>query len=113
MAEHADTPRSGHPIEVALCDFLDVLEGLVDVPTWSMDEQTTTRVAGLAARVAAGIGELEARSINQAQVLDLPGAAQCRNVGRWVQQTTGVTGRTARAKAKLAAALTGREPTRS
>ncbi|MFB9315670.1 HNH endonuclease signature motif containing protein [Nocardioides plantarum] len=113
MAQHTDTPGSGHPIEAFLCTVLDELKDLADVPTWSMDEKTTTRVVGLAARVAAGVAELEARSISQAEVLDLPGQVQCRNVGRWVQRTTGVTRRSARAKAKLAAGLGDLEPTRA
>jgi hypothetical protein len=113
MAEHTDTPGSGHPIEAFLCAVLDELKGLADVPTWSMDAQTTTRVVALAARVAAGVAEVEARSIHHAGVLDLPGAAQCRDTARWVQQTTGVTRRTARAKAKLAASLSDLEATRT
>ncbi|MFB9312746.1 HNH endonuclease signature motif containing protein [Nocardioides plantarum] len=113
MAQHTDTPGSGHPIKAVLCRFLDELKGLADVPAWSMDVETTIRVVGLGARVAAGVAELEARSIRQAEVLDLPGQTQCRNVARWVQQTTGVTGRSARAKAKLAAGLGDLEPTRT
>jgi hypothetical protein len=112
MAEHTDTPGSGHPIEAFLCSVLDDLKGLADVPTWSMDAPTTARVVALSARVAAGVAEVEARSIHQAGVLDLPGAAQCRSTARWVQQTTAVTRRTARAKAKLAGSLDGLEPTR-
>ena len=112
MAEHTDT-RSGHPIEAFLDAVLDGLTGLVDVPAWSMDEATTTRVVGLAARVAAGMAELEARSIRQAQALDLPAAGQCRSTARWLQQTTAVTGRTARAKTKLAGALVAVEATRT
>jgi hypothetical protein len=113
MAERTDTPGSGHPIEAFLCSVLDDLKDLADVPTWSMDASTTTRVVQLAARVAAGVAEVEARSIHHAGVLDLPGAAQCRDTARWVQQTTAVTRRTARVKAKLAASLTDLEPTRA
>ncbi|MFB9313583.1 HNH endonuclease signature motif containing protein [Nocardioides plantarum] len=113
MAEHTDTPGSGHPIEAVLCRFLDELKGLTDVATWTMDATTTTRVVALGARVGAGVAELEARSISHAETLDLPGAAQCRDVARWVQRTTGVTGRSARAKAKLATGLANLEPTRT
>jgi hypothetical protein len=96
MAQHTDTPRSGHPIEKFLCSVLDDLRALADAPTWSMDAATTTRVVALGARVAAGVAEIEARSITQAQVLDLPGAAQCRDTVRWLQLSTGVTRRTIR-----------------
>ncbi|MDO9456238.1 HNH endonuclease signature motif containing protein [Nocardioides sp.] len=113
MAEHTDTPRSGHPIEAFLCSVLDDLKGLADVPTWSMDGATTTRVVRLAAQVAAGVAEVEARSIGQADTLDLTGATQCRNLPRWVQQTTGVTRRTASAKVRLATSLRDLEPTRA
>lgn len=113
MAEHTDTPRSGHPIEAFLCSVLDDLDGLADAPTWSMDAATTTRVVALAARVAAGVAELEARSIHQADTLGLAAAAQCRDLARWVQQTTGLTRRTARARARLATCLAGLAPTRA
>ncbi|WP_140007344.1 HNH endonuclease signature motif containing protein [Nocardioides plantarum] len=78
-----------------------------------MDATTTTRVVALGARVAAGVAELEARSINQAETLDLPGVAGCRNTARWLRVTTGVTGRTARTKARLAKCLADLEPTRT
>jgi hypothetical protein len=113
MAEHTDTPRSGHPIEAFLCSVLDELQGLAAVPTWSMDSETTTRVVRLAARVAAGVAEVEARSIARADALELPAAAQCRDVRRWVQQTTRVTRRTAAAKVRLASSLSDLEPTRA
>ncbi len=116
MAEPTDTtatPRSGHPIEALLCTVLGDLQGLADVPVWSMDAATTTRVVALAARVAAGVAEVEARAIGQAQVLDLAGAAGCRDLARWVQGTTGATRRTARVKVRLASALSDLEPTRA
>ncbi|WP_148614265.1 HNH endonuclease signature motif containing protein [Nocardioides rubriscoriae] len=116
MAEHTDTtttPRSGHPIEALLCSVLDDLKGLADVPTWSMDAETTTRVVALAARVAAGVAEVEARAIGQAGVLGLPAEGQYRDTARWVQRTTGVTRRTARGKVRLAEALGDLEPTRA
>jgi hypothetical protein len=92
---------------------LDELEALVDVPTWSMDADTTTRVTRLAARVAAGVTEVEARSIAQADVLQLPAEAQCRDLRRWLQQTTGVTRRSAAAEVGLAMSLSTLEPTRA
>lgn len=113
MAEHTDTDRSGHPIEAFLRSTLDHLHHLADTPAWSMDEDTTTRVVRLAARVTASLAELEARTITQAAALDLPAAGQCRNLARWLQQTTDITRRTARTKTTLAAALAGLEPTRT
>ena len=112
MAEHTDTPRSGHPIEAFLSSVLEDLTSLADVPAWSMDVATTTRVVRLAARVAAGVAEVEARSIVQADALGVPDAAQCRDLRRWVQQSTGVTRRTAAAKIALASSLAHLEPTR-
>ncbi|MDB5244068.1 MAG: nuclease [Spirosoma sp.] len=112
MTKHTDTARSGHPIEEALRLVREILDGLADEPAWSMDAATTGRVVGLAAQVVAGVAEVEARGIAQAQALDLPGAAQCRNVARWLQQTTHVTGRTASAKARLAQSLGEHEVSR-
>jgi hypothetical protein len=112
MSKHTDTSRSGHPIEEFLCSVLADLEALTDAPAWSMDEATTDRAASMAARVAAGVAEVEARVIGQAAALDRPGAAQCRNVARWLQQTTQVTGRTAAAKARLATTLASLERSR-
>jgi hypothetical protein len=111
--ERTEAPRSGHPIEAFLCSVLDDLKALADVPAWSMDDATATRGVQLAARVAAGVAEVEARSIHQAVVLDLPGAAQCRSTGGRVRQTARVTARTARTKTRLAASLPGLEPTRT
>src|SRR5687767_1728847 len=116
MTEHHDTPRSGHPghpIEAFLCTVLDDLKTLTDTPTWTMDAATTTRVTQLAARVAAGITELEARSISHADTLGLPDQTQCRDLRRWVQHTTHVTRRTATHKVRLAASLRRHETTRT
>ncbi|MDO9457220.1 DUF222 domain-containing protein, partial [Nocardioides sp.] len=113
MTQHTATPGSDHPIEAFLCTVADELKGLADVAVWSMDEATTDRVVVLAAKVAAGVAEVEARVIGQAGVLDRPGAAGCRILKSWLRLTTNVTGRTASAKVKLAAALSAWEPTRS
>ena len=77
-----------------------------------MDDATTTRVVDLAARVAAGVAELEARAIGHAGTLDLPARSQCRDLRRWVQRTTAVTRRTASAKVRLAESLGSLEATR-
>ncbi|MFB9311976.1 HNH endonuclease signature motif containing protein [Nocardioides plantarum] len=113
MTKHQDPTRSGHPIESFLCSALDDLEGLADVPAWSMDEATTDRVVLLAARVAAGVAEVEARAIGQAVSLDRPGIAGCRGVTQWLRQLTNVTGRLAARKAALASSLAAWEPTRA
>jgi hypothetical protein len=113
MTKHTDTSRSGHPIEEFLCLVLAELKGLTGAPAWSMDEATTARVVKMSARVAAGVAEVEARGIGQAEALGLPGAAQCRGVAAWLRKATHVTGRTASAKAKLAASLTVHEASRT
>jgi hypothetical protein len=113
MAKHTDTPRSGHPIEQVLCTVIDELTGITDAPAWSMDADTTTRVVELAARAAAAVAEVEARSVGQAQSLDLPGQAGCKSTTRWLQNTTHVTYATAKAKVDLANALDGAEATRT
>lgn len=113
MTKRQDLPRSGHPIELFLCATRDALEGLADVPVWSMDDATTDRVVVLAAQVAAGVAELEARAVGQAETLGRPGAAQCRSVAQWLQVTTRVTGSAASAKARLATALRTHEATRA
>lgn len=113
MSEHTDTtPRSGHPVEVLLCSVLASLQEAVDLPVWSMDEATTDRVVVLAARVAAGVAEVEARVVGHGEAVGRPEAAQCRSVPRWLQQLTHVTARNASAKARLAAALPTLELTR-
>ena len=89
MAEDTRTDPPGHPVEAFLSTALDALKGLADATVWSMDAETTTRVVGLAARVAAGVAEVEARALGQAEVLGLPAVAGCRDLRRWVQQTTG------------------------
>lgn len=113
MTKRQDPSRSGHPIELFLCATLDALRDLADVAVWSMDEATTDRVVVMAARVAAGVAELEARAVGHAETLGRPGAAQCRSVRQWLRVTTRVSGREASAKARLAAALVAHEPTRA
>lgn len=116
MTGHHDTSRPGpttHPVEAFLGTVLDELKTLIDTPTWSMDAATTTRVVTLATHVAAGITELEARSIHHAEVLGLPADTQCRDLRRWLQKTTHVTRRTAAHKVRLAASLSGHEATRT
>jgi hypothetical protein len=78
-----------------------------------MDAETTTRVFTLAAQVAAGVAELEARAVGQAQDLDLPGQAGCKSTTRWLQNTTHATYTTAKAKVDLTKALDGAEATRA
>ncbi|MDO9455971.1 HNH endonuclease signature motif containing protein [Nocardioides sp.] len=78
-----------------------------------MDAATTDRVVVLAAKVAAGVAEVEARAVGHAGTLERPGAAGCRSLKTWLQVTTNVTGRSADRKAKLAAALGAWEPTRA
>jgi hypothetical protein len=113
MAKHTETPRSGHPIEQVLCTVIDELADIADVPAWSMNTDTTTRVVELAARAAAAVAEVEARSVGQAQSHDLPGAAGCKSTTRWLQNTTHVTWATAKAKVDLARALDGADATRT
>lgn len=113
MTTHTETPRSGHPIEEFLGAVLDDLKGLADVPAWSLDETSTDRVVALAARVAAGVAELEARTIHHAATLDRPAAASCRGLKQWLQLTTNVTARAAAAKVRLAGSLATLEPTRA
>jgi hypothetical protein len=113
MAKHTETPRSGHPIEALLCSLRDQIAGSVDLPAWSMDAETTTRVVTLAAQVAAGVAELEARAVGQAQAHDLPGQTGCTSTTRWLQNTTHVTHATAKAKVDLANALDDAEATRT
>jgi hypothetical protein len=113
MAKHTETPRSGHPIEQVLCTVIDELAAVADAPAWSMDADTTTRVVQLAARAAAAVAEVEARSVGQAQSLDLPGQTGCKSTTRWLQNTTRVTHATAKAKTQLANALNDAEATRA
>jgi hypothetical protein len=113
MAKHTETPRSGHPIEQVLCTVIDELAAVADAPAWSMDATTTTRVVELAARAAAAVAEVEARSVGQAQSLDLPGQTGCKSTTRWLQNTTRVTYATAKAKVDLATALVAAETTRA
>jgi hypothetical protein len=113
MTEHTETPRSGHAIEAFLRTALDDLTDLADVPVWSLDPASTDHVVRLAARVAAGLAELEGRVITHAQAIDRPGAAGCRGLRQWLQTTTNITARSAAAKARLATALATHEPTRT
>ncbi|MEO9325787.1 DUF222 domain-containing protein [Nocardioides sp. C4-1] len=113
MSEHSEVARSGHPIEEFLCGVLDELTGLAEVATWSLDEATMTRLVGLAARVVAGVAEVEARVIGQAVAAGLPDRASCRDIPRWLQQQTHVTRRAANAKVDLARALRELESTRA
>jgi ribose-phosphate pyrophosphokinase len=113
MAKHTETPRSGHPIEALRCSLRDEIADSSDLPAWSMDAETTTRVVALAAQVAAGVAEVEARAVGQAQALDLPGQTGCKSTTRWLQNTTHVTHATAKAKVDLATALAAAETTRA
>jgi hypothetical protein len=113
MTKHQEPTRSGHPIEQFLRTALDEVTALADVATWSMDEATTDRVVLLAAKLAASVAELEARTISHAVTLDRPAAAQCRSIQQWLRVHTNVTARTAARKAALAEALAAFEPTRS
>jgi hypothetical protein len=113
LAVHPGAPRSGHPIEEFLGAALEGLKALADTPTWSLDAAAATRCIQLAARLAAALTELEARTITHAAEAGLPAAAGCRDTRRWLQRTTGVSRRAAAAKTRHAAALAAHEATRA
>ena len=64
MAKHTETPRSGHPIEALLCSLRDDLAAGADLPAWSMDAETTTRVVQLAAQVVQTLGLIRDSEFN-------------------------------------------------
>ncbi len=111
MAKHLDDTQ-GHPI----LRFLDVLEkGLDEIaqtPAWSLTTTETTEVVTRLEADLARLAEVEARTITQAETLDLHGAAGAKSIGVWLAMTTRLTRTEAERRTRLAKHLVAHDQTR-
>jgi hypothetical protein len=112
MSRHLDGTGTGHPI----LGFLDLLEAgldqVTDTPAWSLNAEEATQVITRLSADLARLAELEARSLTQAESLDLPGQLGARSLSDWLARTTRMTKSEAGRRTKLATALSCHDQTR-
>ena len=112
MSRHLDGTGTGHPI----LGFLDLLEAgldqVTDTPAWSLNAEEATQVITRLSADLARLAELEARSLTQAESLDLPGQLGARSLSDWLARTTRMTKGEAGRRTKLAKTLSAHDQTR-
>jgi hypothetical protein len=112
MSRHLDGTGTGHPI----LGFLDLLEAgldqVTDTPARSLNAEEATQVITRLSADLARLAELEARSLTQAESLDLPGQLGARSLSDWLARTTRMTKSEAGRRTKLAKTLATHDQTR-
>ena len=112
MSRHLDGTGTGHPI-LACLDVLEAeLDAIAETPAWSLNAEEATQVITRLSADLARLAELEARSLTQAEALDLPGQLGARSLSDWLARTTRMTKGEAGRRTKLATTLSAHDQTR-
>jgi len=113
MTDTAGTLDRTHPVESALLGARTLIEGVGDVPLWSVDDKTARRLLVLATEVGSQLAELEARVAAHAATVEAGERAGATSTASWWAHATRLDRPAAHRKARLAAGLAAHEPTRA
>jgi len=112
MTDTAGTLNRTHPVESALLGVRD-LEGVGEVPLWSVDDETARRLLVLATQVGSQLAELKARVAAHAETVEAGQATGATSTANWWAHATRMTRPEAHRRVRLAAALETHPRTRA
>jgi len=113
MTDTAGTLDPTHPVESALLGVRTLIEGVGEVPLWSVEDEAARRLLVLATEIGSQLAELEARVAAHADTVEAGQGAGATSTANWWAHATRLDRPAAHRKTRLAAGLAAHEPTRA